>query len=55
MRKYFALLLALGLLGTTPALAAEVEVAPQEPAPLPAWSVGMLADGYALGLFGDEI
>ena len=55
MRKFFALLLALGLLGTTPALAAEVEVAPQEPAPLPAWSYGMLADGYALGLFGDEI
>ena len=55
MRKFFALLLAFGLLGTTPALAAEVEAAPQEPAPLPAWSYGMLADGYALGLFGDEI
>ena len=55
MRKFFALLLAFGLLGTTPALAAEGEVAPQEPAPLPAWSYGMVADGYALGLFGDEI
>ena len=55
MRKFFALLLAFGLLGTTPALAAEGETPAQEPAPLPAWSYGMLADGYALGLFGDEI
>ena len=55
MKKLLSLLLALGLLGTTPALAAEGEVPAQEPAPLPAWSYGMLADGYALGLFGDEI
>ena len=55
MRKFFALLLAFGLLGTTPALAAEGENPAQEPAPLPAWSYGMVADGYALGLFGDEI
>ena len=55
MRKFFALLLAFGLLGTTPALAAEGETPAQEPAPLPAWSYGMVADGYALGLFGDEI
>ena len=53
--KLFALLLAFGLLGTTPALAAEGEAPAQEPAPLPAWSYGMVADGYALGLFGDEI
>ena len=55
MRKFFALLLAFGLLGTTPVLAAEGETPAQEPAPLPAWSYGMVADGYALGLFGDEI
>ena len=52
-RKLFSLLLTLGLLGgSQTALAAEPA---QEPAPLPAWSYGMLADGYALGLFGDEI
>ena len=49
-----SLLLALGMLGgTQTALAAEP--AAQEAAPLPAWSYGMLADGYSLGLFGDEI
>ena len=52
-RKLVSLLLTLGLLGgSQTALAAEPA---QEPAPLPAWSYGMLADGYALGLFGDEI
>ena len=55
MKKLLSLLLAFGLLGTTPALAAEGEAPAQEPAPLPAWSYGMVADGYALGLFGDEI
>ena len=30
------------------------EAAP-EPEPLPSWCYGMLADGYAVGLFGDEI
>ncbi len=51
-RKLLALILALGLLVcTVPALAEE---APQ-PEPLPGWSYGILADGYALGLFGDEI
>ena len=53
MRKLFALLLALSLLGSTPALAADQEV--QTPAPIPGWAYGVLADGYAMGLFGDEI
>ena len=53
-KKLISLLLALGMLGgTQTALAAEP--AAQEAAPLPAWSYGMLADGYSLGLFGDEI
>lgn len=41
----------LGLLGSSQvALAAE-----ESPAPLPVWSHSILADGYSLGLFGDEI
>ena len=52
-QKLVSLLLMLGVLGATPALAAEGQAA--APAPLPAWSYGMLADGYALGLFGDEL
>ena len=53
-KKLISLLLALGMLGgTQTALAAGP--AAQEAAPLPAWSYGMLADGYSLGLFGDEI
>ena len=53
-KKLISLVLALGMLGgTQTALAAEP--AAQEAAPLPAWSYGMLADGYSLGLFGDEI
>ena len=55
MKKLLSLLLAFGLLGTTTALAAEGEAPVQEPAPLPVWSYGRVADGYALGLFGDEI
>ena len=53
MRKFFALLLALGMLGATPALAAEGEEIQLEP--IPEWAYGVLADGYSLGLFGDEI
>ncbi len=50
-KRWFAALLSLCLmLSAAPALAAE-----EAPAPLPAWSYGMVADGYALGLFGDEI
>ena len=53
-RKLLALLLALGLMmGTTPVLAAEGEAPQAEP--LPGWAAGVLADGYAMGLFGDEI
>ena len=48
-KKLISLLLALGMLGSAQtALAAEPA---QETEPLPAWSYGMLADGYALGLF----
>ena len=47
-KKLISLLLALGMLGgTQTALAAEP--AAQEAAPLPAWSYGMLADGYCPG------
>ena len=52
-KKLISLLLALGLLGSTQTAFA-AEAAP-EAEPLPAWSYGMLADGYSLGLFGDEI
>ena len=53
MKKLLSLLLAASLLGGSQiALAAE---GGQEQAPLPAWSYNMLADGYALGLFGEEI
>ncbi len=52
MKKLLALLLAWGLLGSTaPVLAAETE----QTAPLPAWSYAQIADGYSMGLFGDEI
>ena len=51
MKKFLSLLLVLGLLGSSQvALAAE-----ESPAPLPVWSHSILADGYSLGLFGDEI
>ena len=53
-KKLISLLLALGMLGGTQTAQA-AEPAAQEAAPLPAWSYGMLADGYSLGLFGDEI
>ena len=58
MKKLLSFLLTLGMLGSAQvALAAEpvLEVTTQEPTPLPAWSYGVLADGYAMGLFGDEI
>ena len=52
-KRILSLLLMLGLLGGSQAvLAAE---AGQEAKPLPVWSYGMLADGYAMGLFGDEM
>ena len=50
-QKLLSLLMVLGLLGSSQvALAAE-----DTPEPLPTWSYGILADGYAMGLFGDEI
>lgn len=51
MKRLLVLLLALSLLGTAPVLAAEADPAAQ----LPAWSYSEISDGYAMGLFGDEI
>ena len=51
MKKLLALLLTVCLAGgAVPVLAAE-----EAPKPIPAWAYGVLADGYAMGLFGDEI
>lgn len=67
MKRLLTLLLALGLLGTTPVMAAEssalggegndvvVNTDVAEAVPIPAWAYKELADGYAMGLFGDEI
>ena len=52
MKKLLALVLTLCVAGgITPVLAAE-ETTTQ---PIPAWAYGVLADGYAMGLFGDDI
>ena len=51
-RNLLALLLVLSLIaGALPAMAVEAA----QPVRLPAWSTEVLADGYAMGLFGDEI
>ena len=51
MKKILTLLLAIGLLGSTiPSFAEEAQTVP-----LPEWCYGEIADGYAMGLFGDEI
>lgn len=68
MKRLLTLLLVLSLLGSTPAMAAGASAAPDgapedaavtvagaESAPIPAWAYRELADGYAMGLFGDEI
>lgn len=68
MKRLLTLLLALGLLGsTTPVMAAEssalggegndvvVTTDVAQAVPIPAWAYKELADGYAMGLFGDEI
>ena len=54
LARGLALVLTLGLLAGNCLAAEDAPISPA-PAPLPAWSYGMLADGYALGLFGDEI
>lgn len=67
MKRLLTILLALGLLGSTPIMAAEssalgaegndvvVTTDTAQAAPIPAWAYQELADGYAMGLFGDEI
>ena len=66
MKRLLALLLALGLLGSvTPVFAEEGgspaatdgggDVTGMEPAQLPDWAWSEIADGYAMGLFGDEL
>ena len=67
MKRLLTILLALGLLGSTPVMAAEssalgaeendvvVTTGTAQAAPIPAWAYQELADGYAMGLFGDEI
>ena len=67
MKRLLTILLALGLLGSTPVMAAEssalgaegndvvVTTDTAQAAPIPAWAYQELADGYAMGLFGDEI
>ena len=70
MKKILTLLLAFGLLGSAmPVMAAEnvpadpdgnrenttVTTVEYDPEGIPAWAWGEVADGYALGLFGDEI
>ena len=51
MKKLIALLLTLCMAGgAVPVLAAE-----ERTEPIPPWAYGVLADGYAMGLFGDEI
>ena len=67
MKRLLTILLALGLLGSTPVMAVEssalgaegndvvVTTDTAQAAPIPAWAYQELADGYAMGLFGDEI
>lgn len=52
-KRGLTLLLAICLLSSL-IIPSAAEAAP-EPEPLPSWCYGMLADGYAVGLFGDEI
>ena len=51
MKKLLALLLTLCMAGG----AIPVSAAEETPQPIPNWAYGVLADGYAMGLFGDEI
>ena len=54
MKRLLALLLTLGLMAGALIPVSAAEETPAA-APVPAWAHGMLADGYALGLFGDEM
>ena len=54
MKRLLALLLTLGLMAGALIPVSAAEETPAA-APVPAWAYGMLADGYALGLFGDEM
>ena len=51
-KKLLALVMVLGLLGSAVHVLAAEEPAVQ---PVPAWAYGVLADGYAMGLFGDDL
>ena len=70
MKKLLALLLAMGLIGSAmPVMAAEnvpadpnggggdtsITTMEYDPAGIPDWAWSEMADGYAMGLFGDEI
>ena len=55
LARGLALVLALVLLTGSCLAAGEDMLISPAPAPIPAWAYGMLADGYAMGLFGDEI
>lgn len=52
MKKLLTLLLALGLLGSAVPAVSAVDL---QTTTLSAWAYGEIADGYAMGLFGDEI
>ena len=54
MKRLLALLLTLGLMAGALIPVSAAEETPAA-APVPAWAYGMLADGYGLGLFGDEM
>ena len=54
MKRLLALLLTLGLMAGTLVPVSAAEETPTA-TPIPLWAYGMLADGYAMGLFGDEI
>lgn len=54
MKRLLAFLLTLGLMAGT-LVPVSAEETSETAAPFPMWAYGMLADGYAIGLFGDEI
>lgn len=54
MKRLLALLLTLGLM-VGALVPVSAEETPTTAKTIPLWAYGMLADGYAMGLFGDEI